>query len=97
MTQNIHSNSNKAINDAFRIVSIELTQGQATRLMGILAEKEDEYTTKLIRSSRPNGTQEELADWARTEQKIRTISHTREELTRALLGEEMYALIKSER
>ena len=97
MTQNIHSASNKAINDAMRIVSIELTQGQATRLMGILAEKEDEYTTRLIRQSRPNGTQQELADWANVEKRIRTISHTREELTRALLGEEMYALIKSER
>ncbi len=97
MTQNIHSASDKTINDAMRIVSIEFTQGQASRLLGILAEKEDEYTMRLIRHSRPNGTQEELADWANVEKRIRTISKTREELTRALLGEEMYALIKSER
>ena len=97
MTQNIHSNSNKAINDAFRIVSIEMTQGQASRLMGILAEKEEEFTTKLIRTGRPFGTQEEIVDWKNTEKKVQTISAIRESLARAIIGEEMYALIKSER
>ena len=97
MTQNIHSASNKTINDAFRIVSVEMTQGDASRLMGILADKEEEFTLKLIRQGRPYGTQEELNEWARTEKKLSTIKTIREELAKSLIGEEMYALIKAER
>ena len=97
MTQNIHSASNKAINDAFRLVTIEMTQGEANRILGVLAEKEDELVTKLIRSASVNGSREEIQDWYNTEKRIRTISKTRESLTRAILGEEAYALIKSER
>ena len=78
-------------------MNLEITQEDAKRLNWILADKEQEYTTKLIRSARSNGTLEQLADWQETEVRIRTISKTREELIRNILGEEVYALIKSER
>ena len=97
MTQNIHTASNTAINDAFRTVTLELTQGQARRLTGILFEKQHELTQKLIRQGRPYGTQEEIIDWRDTEKAVSTLAAVREELVRAILGEEAYALIKSER
>lgn len=97
MTQNIHTASNTAINDAFTMVTLELTQGQARRLTGILAEKQEELTLKLIRQGRPYGTQEEIIDWRNTEKRVATLAAVREELVKAILGEEQYALIKSER
>ena len=97
MTQNIHTESNTAINDAFRMVNLELTQGQARRLTGILFEKQQELTQKLIRQGRPYGTQEEIIDWRNTEKAVATLAAVREELVKAILGEATYALIKSER